>query len=340
MVLSGADSLTSATEGPAGSTGVAISALQCSGDAAVDTELLIRVDKGELASMDSLVESEGSGLRVELDSFGEGSVEWTMAGEDSESEAALFVGTVNQAAFGRYEIDVRGDSRPPYVTGMSPAGAIGGSVDRLEIFFSEPMLELGSIEDEITILSPIGSPAFTASFGEADDTLIVDMSVPIDADTLMWDVELSDSFRDLSGNRLDGDLDGEAGGAWVGMIGPTGAEAPSVIQCGLSTGWFKPDGDDGSGVESDVVWIDLEASSPADWWRLDVVDLNGTLRARTFWPMIRPFGETIPFDGTDHEGRTLDAGHYGLSVSAVDGESNIGSECVSTVVIVHTLKED
>ena len=113
-----------------------------------------------------------------------------------------------------------------------------------------------------------------------------------------------------------------------------------MSRCGLSTGWFKPDGDDGSGVESDVVWIDLEATSPADWWRLEVIDSAGELRSRKFWPMIRPFGETILFEAKADDGRTLEAGRYELSVATLDSESNIGSACVSSVVIVHTLKDD
>ena len=333
--------LIAGSESATASTGVWISADQCSGDAASGAALFVRTDKGRVDGLaETVVLPSGKGLVFNLNDDGEAEVDWLMAEEATSSRSQLMVGSGDGSSQGDTEIEVHGDSLPPFVLEASPSGSFGGMFEEIEIHFSEPMLPTSGITEHLMVSS--GDIAYfpEVTFDSSMTVLRAVLDSPVDSSMTTWDMVLRDSLRDSAGNRLDGDLDLLPGGDWIGQVGPTGVEPIDVIACSITSGWFQPDGDDGPGFETEFVWISVEGTETGDWWQIDVIREGGESVFRTFSPMIRPFDESLLFDGKDLNGRTLEPGRYELSVSAVDGHGNVGQGCVSSVVINQTLNPE
>jgi len=340
-VISASDALIGGADPATGSTGVWISADQCSGDPAAGASLFIRTNKGVVEGLgETPVLPSGKGLTFNLNDEGQAEVEWSMSDEETAAEAQLLVGSGDGSAKGVAEIVVHGDSRPPYVLGATPSGSYGGLFSEVEIEFSEPMLPASGIADHLMISS--GAMAYFPEvvFDPSMTVLTATLDSPVDSSSTAWEVVLRDSLRDTAGNRLDGDLNSLPGGDWVGQIGPLGPDPIDVVSCSLTTGWFQPDGDHGPGLASEFVWISVESTDVGDWWQVDVTHPDGLSVSRTFSPMIRPFDETLMFDGKDLNGRILKPGRYEVAIYAVDGIGNTGQPCVSSVVVKQSLNAD
>ena len=194
--------------------------------------------------------------------------------------AHVVVGCESGVARGVAGLDVGGDSLPPRVLSVSPVGTTSGWIREIEVQFSEPMLW---VEDMLPpgvyfdVSLESGGPLTVESveWGAGAESLTISLAEDVSMATDTLTVTLYDALRDASGNRLDGDLDGEPAGDWVSVAGAVADEAPDVVQCSVSTGWFRPDGDDGEGINSDYVWLFMEATGASDWWQVDVLDDEG-----------------------------------------------------------------
>ena len=127
-----------------------------------------------------------------------------------------------------------GDTTPPTVAGISPAGIHGGGsvfapVNSITVSFSEPI-------DLVSARSPglyqligdgidgqfdsaddvaIGIVGITATAGVPDVTLNLSQALPTDRYRLTLISRPGQALIDQAGNRLDGDANGSAGGDYV-----------------------------------------------------------------------------------------------------------------------------
>jgi len=339
-LFSATDTLLAGAEDPLGSTDVLIEARECSGDPAALSALHVRTDSGDIIVEDEggSVLSTGEGLHVMLDEAGEAMVSLSVADTAGEGAVSMVVGTSSGAASGLAVIDVTGDAIPPRVLRVSPSGTVSGWVSEIQVRFSERMLWVEGLLPSGTyfdLIGPSGASVEVASaaWGEGVETLTLTLSEPVDLSAEAITLELYDTLRDAAGNRLDGDFDGTSTGDWVRSFGDVPDEAPDVTRCEVSSGWFRPDGDDGEGIHTDQVWLSMEATGPSEWWRIDILDPDEGFVTRHVKPRIRPLDGSFVFDGRDGGGRVLSEGMVVLEVHAMDDYGNLGRGCRAAVVI-------
>ena len=338
-MLASSETLISGADGSLSTLELLIEARECSGDPAAFSPLTVRTDRGAIIDEDGMaVLPTGEGLQVVLDEAGEAMVAVSTAEATGAGPSLVVVGSESGAAIGLAEFDVSGDSLPPSVLEVSPSGTVSGWLDEVVIRFSERMLWIDDLLPAGTyfdVTNAAGEPVAIAeaSWGESVRTLTLAFAEPVDVSSDVITLELFDTLRDASGNRLDGDVDGEATGDWIRVIGDVIDDAPDVTRCEMSAGWFRPDGDDGEGVNADYVWLSMEAEWASDWWRIDVIDPDDGLVARHLKPRVRPLDGSFVFDGRDASGRVLEEGLVVLQVHAMDEYGNVGAGCRAAVVI-------
>jgi hypothetical protein len=335
----GVDALVAGADGTMGATDVEVTSTDCSGDVAAAASVLIRAEKGALEAIaGSTLVASGSGLQLSLDESGRAAVRWTMVDEVTSGDARLLLGSQNRSAFGQGGLTVNGDSSPPMVLGFDATGAGEGVLDEITIHFSEAMLSPGSglSDPEYMMLTDgLGGVAeiLFAGFSHDGRTLTIQVTPLVGAAEERWTLWLSDNFRDLAGNRMDGDFDNIAGGDWEGLFGDSEEVGADLIKCWPSTGWFRPDGDEADGSEADHIWLDLLASASSAWWRMDVFDGEDQWVFSHQTPRVRPLDGSLSWDGRDGEGRVLSNGRYVLELRAVDTYGHAGRACSVSVVI-------
>jgi hypothetical protein len=338
-VVAGVDALVAGSDGTMGGADVDFSAWQCSGDAAALGSIYVRADKGDLAPMGgSTLTPDGSGLVLALDDEGDGGLYWSMAEVEAGGSAAIVASGPAGSAAGSAWVEVDGDSLPPTIITISTNDEDGSSFDTLQVRFSEAMLvdDADLTSSDFLVLEDSSGATLDldgASFGLDSRTLNIEPGLALDDSEGPWQLLVTDAFRDPAGNRIDGDLDGVAGGDWVGTAATADEGVPDLLQCVGSAGWLRPDGDSGVGVEADHVWIDLVASSPSDWWRIDVFDDNGTRIMTDHTPRTRPLDGSVSWNGRDGSGRVVGNGRYLMEVSAANGLAQTGIPCAVSVVI-------
>lgn len=305
-----------------GSTRVGVvGATDCAGDIAVGGVLRLRTDRGELTGLTAT----GTGLELSLDATGSGA-----AILDASSVSVGGPATVHAwatAASGELTVDMVGDARRPRVWSVDPRGDTLVNVDTVVMGFSEAIGTASAADFSVT-----GPATVTVSdLVLVGDTAWLTLTPPADGTLGLWTVTASQDLRDTSGLRLDGERTGLASDH-VSRFGDIPSTAPPVDTCAVDLSRFRPDGDPGTGEESDEVQLSFSAaSSPAEWvvtvWSADGELLRHEILdgSATGWS----------WDGrTDSEG-VVDAGTYTLEVDADDGFGNRGGACSTTVQVDH-----
>lgn len=302
-----------------GTATVTVAALDCTGDVAGGETLLVRADLGVAAAT-----ATGNGLRVTLDSGGEATFDWSFP-TGYIGDATILLGSESTGAFGSAEMAVTGDGARPHVVSVDPSGTMSGMVEAITVIFDEEML--ASTISGATLTGPSGAIALTPSlFG---DTLTLVPDADVDADAGAWTLSLAATFRDLAGNRLDGQWSG-APSAFASEFGAVADDAPILGACPPSSSRFLPDGDDGAGEEADGVSLTPTASGSPSWWWLTVADGAG---ARVRSARTAGTDATVEWDGRGDDGHIVATGAYALALFPMDSHSNVGDSCAVDVVV-------
>lgn len=304
-------------------TTVTFAATDCAGDVASGGLLYVRTDLGELSG----ATSTGSGLAVTLDSFGYSSV----SVDFTAGYAA--VGTVSGSSesgggYGAASITVLDDGVRPTVVSATPAGTWSGTVSELTVEFSEPMLAANFTASTVALTGPAGNLSIALALSNDDRTLTVTPATPLDAGSGTFVLSLTSNIRDAAGNRLSGDWSGSSA-AWSVPFGAVTDETPTGSCVELAT-TFRPDGDDGAGVDADQVAIALTSSASPTWWALTVSDADGVPVLRTRDPGT---GSSVTWYARSDDGLVVPAGAYTVSIDAVDSNGNASTVCETPVVV-------
>jgi hypothetical protein len=318
-------------------TRVNLFARTCTGDLADGGELLVRANLGQLESTSgTALTTTGRGLQLELDSAGEGSIRWTMADVTQGGGPELYAGGWSGAGFGQASATVSGDDVPPQVIETVPMGSSGGIFSEIQLIFTEPMLtSLGeaTLMDSVELTDPDGLLVDWVATAWSSDGMVLTlyMDAPREASTGLWELWVYDELRDSAGNRLDGDLDGDHGGALSIQFGNVLDEAPAVVYCQPSTSTIRPDGDDGEGLEAEGITMSIGTDDAAAWWRMEVFGEHGdlVLHRRTV-PAGTETGAVL-WDGRDQGGEVVANGLYRLEVGPTDMHWNLGEGCTMAV---------
>jgi len=312
----------------------------CAGDPAGGAELLVRASGGELGG----VSATGAGLAITLDLVGDGSFDLTTDGALAENgptggELMLAAKTGNGSALGSAAVSVTGDAMRPTILDQQPRGLTTGLVDTVVLEVSEALLP-SSVESDPPVNFTLTGPSVVDIVDAqlVDTTITLTLSPPADADAGAWLLTVSDNVRDTAGNRLSGDWSG-ARSDYTGAFGDVGA-VPAAVTCPLvvPSGGFRPDGDDGVGVEADEVEVSIESLTAPAWWVVDVTDELGALVVQD-WAVPAGAVDAWSWDGRDAAGFVVPAGTYTLFVRPDDGFGNRGAGCVVQTVVEHPFEE-
>jgi hypothetical protein len=331
-----------------GSVDVVVSARTCSGDPAIGGALLANVDIGAL-TVSGLNRSTGSGIEIVLDPFGDGEIEWSMAGQPAGGVGTFVAGARSGRAHGEVSIDIGGDTSHPTVLEVGPIGTHDDEFDTIAILFSDPMQESSIASDSVMLFGPSGAEiplddlALASSGSNEGRELLVSFEEQSGA-AGAYTLRLTSDLRKAPGpydnaNTLDGDYGVGDSADFVVSFGGVSNAAPDVLTCDPSTPLFRPDGDD-SGTdpfEADVVVLDLVATDPAAWWLLEVFDLAGNRVAMSHSGALDLDNGAVEWDGRGSDGTILDNGMYTLAVTAKDASWNEGAPCLANVIIDNVL---
>ncbi len=305
------------------STSVSISASDCAGDVASGAYVYVWTSLGVITG----ATSTGTGLTATLDSLGRGGV---FAGftEGYVGTATVVASSADGSGFGSASIGVTDDSVRPTVVAASPAGEWADLVDAITVEFSEPMRSTSFASTSVVLTGPSGVVTSSLALSADLRTLTVTPSLALDAAAGAYSLTLSTNIRDTAGNRLSGDWSGAAA-SWSVTFGMVGATVVSG-SCTNPTPDFRPDGDEGAGMDAEHVVLSLAAASTPAWWALTVTDGDGAPVRRT-----RTAGSnlTVSWDGRGDDGVLLGEGVYALSVDAVDATSNEAGACSTTATL-------
>lgn len=302
----------------------------CSRDLAVGVDVRVRTTRGELIN----TVPTGAGLAVTTDVNGDASFLLDPLNTAHEGEAELVAWVPSGAASGAASVQIDNDFAKPTVWAQDPDGQTVGLVSSVDVVFSEPML-VGSIRPLNALLTgPGASVVSTASVDPSGTVATFTLDPPADPALGVWTLTLTTEIRDdAGGNRLSGDWSGNVA-AYVGSFGgPAGAVDPVTCTATLpAEGRFRPDGDDGVGVEADVLEVDLQTVAAPAWWEIAVRDEAGTV---LLIDRAVPGGavDTIVWDGRGQDGAIVGNGTYEVSVVGVDGQGNRGTACVVDAVV-------
>jgi len=145
-----------------------------------------------------------------------------------------------------------------------------------------------------------------------------------------WSFWIDAVVRDRSGNALAGRW-GAPGEPFQVLIGED-FEAPDVLDCAVDPVRFRPDGDDGVGVEADAVDVEITASATGSWWIFEVWDRAGVRVRQERLSPSGPF-DVWRWDGRGDDGRVVPAGLYDVVVTPESSRSTLGSSCVRSVEV-------
>ena len=310
--------------------------MDCSRDPSSNGAIRVRTTRGVLSG----AVPSGAGLEATLDINGEGTVTLDVTGVETGGLAEIHAWSASGAALGRADVDVVGDNRRPVVWSQDPSGETLTMVSEVRIVFSEPMLA-GQLEpSNFACTGP--SPALVDSVASAagDTEAVLTLAAPVDGAAGTWTVTVADDVRDAAGNRLDGTWSGNAS-AFVGSFGAV-VDSGDVVSCAPilpEGGWFRPNGDDGVGGESDVVTVDITTAVAPAWWVLSVTDRQtGVLLRRDYLVPSGAF-DTMTWDGRDATGGIVDNGDYEIRVEPEDGLGNRGAGCTVVAWIDNVVGE-
>ena len=164
------------------------------------------------------------------------------------------------------------------------------------------------------------------------DAQTMDVSLPIGTFEAGL-IRLTDAFRDTSGNRLDGDNDGEPGGEWMTALGIVPDDAPSLTSCSVSAPRFRPDGDDGAFMEADRVRFKAVFADDAEALQWSVVGEDGTWVDSREVAIGRSDTASVEWNGRGAGGQIVPAGIYTVEIVSIDGMGNLGVGCSASVEV-------
>lgn len=315
---------------------VAVTAVDCAGDPA-GGELLARVDAGALTS--ATVDATGAGLSFKLDALGEAELAWTAGSALPGGSGTLVVGKSDGSAYGAAQVELDDDALPPRVIEQVPAGTLDDAVSTIQLQFSEPLLDRSVRATAFSLVDDLGDPVVLedADLSLSDDGTTVTLSSPVPLGTdHAWTLGIGTggaTVRDLAGNRLDGAGTG-SGSAYSRTFGGVADAAPdtTIGACARTPATFRPDGDDGAGLEADQVRVTAVADAAAAWWRLDLIDAAGHT-VRTTWTATSGSGATLYWDGRGDDGLIAASGAYTVQLTPADSAWNTGLSCQTTITL-------
>lgn len=302
----------------------------CDGDPADKATVLLRTDRGNVSG----AASTGAGLRVLLDKTGSATATLDLIGAHTGGPGTLTAWVSSGAALGSDTFTATGDSRRPRVIEQDPSGHTLDSFESVYVRFSEPV-DARSVDERSFALSAAGG-----STGVTIDDVVLDddgagatvyLSGVLDASQDRFTFTVRDSVRDLAGNALDGTWSGTRADH-EGDFGKVSAVVPDLTSCTTSTTRFRPDGDSGSGIESDRVDVSVRATRAPDVWRLIVEDAAGN-QLRTERPAASGRTGTVSWDGRDATDKVVADGSYTLTIWGVNADGSEGTSCVRTVTV-------
>ncbi len=291
----------------------------CAGDVAAFGTVLVRTDVGTVSG----VSPTGSGLALGLDGNGDGTAFLSMASADSGGDATITAWAPSGAAAGIGVVAVTGDARRPSVWSATPEGEALTTILEIRVGFSEPLRASSVSPQVVSLVGPSGSEIVTVSLADADATIVIVPSAPLDGSLGAWDLTLDAEIRDVAGNRLDGAYDGTASD-WVGQFGAVGAPV-DLVTCTGSTDVLRPDGDAGAGAEADVLVVTTSSASQPDQWEVVVTQDEVAVavwRAVALGPV-----DALTWDARDVTGRVVPNGVYVVHVTPLDAVGNRGLGC-------------
>jgi hypothetical protein len=306
---------------------VTITGTTCSNQPAADSTVFLRTDRGVLDG----VSSSGFGLVTTLGSTGSSTVQLDFSQEAQGGTTTVRAWTASGLAGGADALTTAGDAVPPTVWLQFPRGALDSPLrNSVVLVFSEPLDP-----------STVGLDSFTlvGAAGESFTTLLHDGNrVELDATTSFsgtpitpWLVDVDATVTDLAGNALAGTW-GASGVPYRGVFGGTAGVDP-VDFCDDTTSTFRPDGDDGSGIEADAVTFDFGSNSAPAWWVLTVRDVEGEIVRLDVLNQTQAT-DSWTWDGRDSTGQIVEAGTYTVSIEA-EGPDGERDRCERFIDVEH-----
>ena len=297
----------------------------CDGTAAAGGSLLLRADRGDLVGL----LATGSGYVLSLNGQGKSVFQWSALASEVGGMGTLYLWADSGASYGTAEVLFDGDSRLPNIWSQDPSGQETGTVNEIELVFSEAL-------DETTVITSNffvnGSDAIGVSL-ESESTVVIELESPVVASLSGWEVGVSKEVRDLAGNRLAGTWSSGAE-SYLGYFGDYVPSLDPVDLCEANTNLFRPDGDDGAGEDADSVTVHLESVSAPAWWVLTVTDSDGNKVEREVVVASLNTQDWMWFGRTADE-LVVRGGVYQVQAQAMDGFGNLSSPCAAQITVEH-----
>lgn len=299
-------------------------AVDCTGDPASGASVQLLTTRGDLIGPTLT----GAGLQTSLDVAGNASFVVDTSGWPSGGEGALYARVSSGGAAGSRSITVVGDDQNPRVWSQSPHGETMESLSAIQLTFDEPLLPATVTPGAFSLTGP----ATVGIDGVTLDGSVVTLQTDtlIDTSLGIWTLEATNVLRDLAGNRLDGAETGSPS-SWLGRFGNI-PPAVDPVSCTPAQTLFRPDGDPGAGVESDVIELFVTSASTPARWVTSVSDPSGQLVQREHRIPVASI-ETLAWDGRDASGALVPDGVYTFAVEADDGFGNLAGGCSVQVTV-------
>lgn len=301
-----------------------VDATDCSRDPASFASIRVRTALGDLLG----TSPTGSGLEVITDVNGDATFTLDAANTPNGGQADVLAWVESGAGFGSTSVVIDDDNLRPVVWSQTPSGVALGLVSSIDVTLSEPV-QAGSLNPtDFDLVGPAPVAIDTVSLSPDERTITVDLVSPADGSLGAWTLTVPDVVRDIAGNRLSGDWSGNR----ADYMGTFGAVAATVdpVSC-LSTtpasATFRPDGDDGIGIEADFLSIAVSSVVAPAWWEI-AIEPTGS-GSPLLVDRVVPVGasDAIEWDGRDGEGRIVDNGSFDVTITPVDGVGNRGTGC-------------
>jgi hypothetical protein len=299
----------------------------CDGDPASKGRVYLRTNLGDISG----ATASGKGLRLTLDSSGDGSVTLDLVKTRTGGAGRVVAWAESGAAGGQAVFTATGDSQRPRVVEQNPRGFRSAEVSSVRLKFSEPLDRSSVVAGAFSVAgpSPVSVDGVTAL---SDSEVEVRFSSALSTVTGKWTLTAASSLRDVAGNGLDGGWDGRSGDH-TASFGKVSALAPDLTACGLLGSVIRPDGDDGRGAEADKVSAALSASRAASTWILEVYAADGR---RVLLDRVGASGSktgTVVWDGRDQAGSVVANGEYDLVYYAENTDGTAGATCGQSVLV-------
>jgi hypothetical protein len=298
----------------------------CTRDPASQAELFVRSTGGDLVASPT-----GSGLSLQLDASGAGSVTLVTDGGLAEGDDLdIYAVSPTGAASGVLSLPVDGDNVRPVVLSQTPSGQGAGMVSQVTLRFSEALRALTVTPSNFSVTGPTAITVVSASL--SGDTVTLSLSPAANSTLGGYTVTATDNVRDLAGNKLSGDWSGVPAD-YQGHFGDVGL-TPDPLSCAVTPEGlvFRPDGDPGLDLEADELTVAVSSAAAPTWWVLEVYDPQDAL---IFLDKLVPIGgsDLVTWGGRDLRGLVVDNGVWRVGVSPEDGLGNRGPGCEVLVTV-------